>query len=115
MEDRPGLGLMDLLQASDAVIGDLSSVMVESLLLDRPLVFGVDEPTLDVLTSGRPIGGIVQGSITIRSGLRDIDRRLDAAVDYGVDSMLWAQAKEQLFFHADGTAARHIAQFVHTL
>ena len=54
LDDSPGRGLLDLLAAADVVVGDLSSVMLEAVLLDKPLVFAVDEESTPILTGSTP-------------------------------------------------------------
>ncbi len=113
--DRQGLGLLDVLAAADAIVGDVSSVMIEALLLDKPLVFAVDDASKGMLTRDHPISRVVEKSAHLWPGTRDHAATLDAAVGAGIDSSVWEATKQQLFFHADGTSVQHIAEFVRTL
>lgn len=112
--DAPGLGLIDLMAAADAVIGDVSSVMLEALLLDKPLVFAGGDDALEIL-HGHPITQVVERSTVLRPGASAVDLALDSALTAGIDSLLWAETKRRLFYHADGTSVRHLADFIGSL
>ncbi len=114
LDDRPGRGLLDVMAAADAVIGELSSVMLEALLLDKPLVFALDDATDALLRGGHPIGDVVARAPSIRSG-GDLRDALDRALADGYDQDLWRDVTNRTFFHADGTSVRHLESFVRSL
>ena len=114
LDDAPGRGLLDVLAAADVVIGDVSSVMLEAILLDKPLVFVVDDSSIGMLTGEHPVSGVVDSSVLLRAD-DDLPSRLDAAVEGGIDSPAWQAAKERLFYHGDGTSVRHLQEFIESL
>jgi CDP-glycerol glycerophosphotransferase (TagB/SpsB family) len=115
LDDAPGRGLLDLLAAADVVVGDLSSVMLEAVILDKPLVFAVDQESAPLLTGEHPVSAVVAESTVLRPGATDIASSLAAAMSRGIDREVWARTTDELFFHADGTCVQHIAGFVRSL
>ena len=113
--DAPGLGLLDVLVGADAVIGELSSVMLEAILLDKPLLFAVDDDSLDILRGEHPLRAVVEHSTLVRQDFRDLGRTLHQAVDRGIDCGVWRNAADEMFYDADGTSVRHISDFVRSL
>jgi CDP-glycerol glycerophosphotransferase (TagB/SpsB family) len=109
------LGLLETLNASSLIIGDVSSVMLEAILLDKPLLFardpsGADEADLE------PIRTLVEaaGQITV-SGVDDLTTLLDTTMAKGIDVNVWQRTKDAMFFHHDGTSVAAIAAFVESL
>ncbi|MGC4110483.1 MAG: CDP-glycerol glycerophosphotransferase family protein [Nocardioides sp.] len=115
LTDTPGRSLLDLLAAADVVVGDLSSVMLEAILLRRPLVFAVCDESLGLLTGDHPFSAVVAESTLLRHGVTDLDRALDEAIVRGIDARVWEETAAQLFFHADGTCGQRMVEFVDSL
>jgi hypothetical protein len=113
--DAPGLGLLDILVGADAVIGELSSVMLEALLLDKPLLFAVDDDSLEILRGVPPLRAVVDHATLLRQDSPHVGQLLAQAIERGIDQGAWSRAMREMFYDADGTSVRHIAEFVRSL
>ena len=106
------VGLLETLDASSLIIGDVSSVMLEAILLDKPLLFardpgGADEDDL------RPIHELVERAGQIdASNVGALAQILDQTMRRGIDHDVWEQTKDAMFFHHDGTSVAAIKEFV---
>ncbi len=107
--------LLDILLASSVIMGDLSSVMLEALLLDKPLVF-VETDSSRNANSHNQLHEVQQFSQTIAADTVDsTDTIIQAALEKGVDTALWEQTKQNSFYDYDGSSAVHIATFLQSL
>ena len=111
------LSLTDVYTMSSAIIGDVSSVMLEAILTDKPLVFAYDTPAnRQNETDYQAIKEVVDFSQSITPenvpSLRDI---IHTALQNGVDDRAWSDTSRRTFFHNDGTSVQAIAGFVRSL
>lgn len=111
------LGLLDLYRISDAFIGDVSSVMLEAILTEKPLIFAYDsgEHRQDQ-TIYEQIHAVAKRSKSISpETIETLPKLLAAALAEGVDPAIWRQTLGDIFFHADGTSVSSIASFIRSL
>lgn len=113
------VGLKEIIDASSVIIGDVSSVMLEAILSNKPLVFAYDaDPKAAALQKGdyASIRGIVDYSEHLDiDNAKYVEGIIENAIKKGVDQRLWKTTSEQLFFHSDGTSTAAIETFVQSL
>lgn len=111
------LGLLDVYAASSAIIGDVSSVMLEAILTNKPLLFAYDtdqhkqkerdyEAIKEVVAYSQAITPLTK---------EDLPAVLYRALKNGVNGAIWEATQDQTFFHNDGTSIRAIAGFIRSL
>lgn len=113
----PGVGLVEIFDASSAIIGDVSSVMLEAVLTEKPLVFAYghnehkqsEEHYIAIKEIISCSGHIDSDNI---SALDDI---LTTSFKRGTSSKIWKQSMEYIFYNPSGTSVKAIADFVQTL
>lgn len=108
------INMLTLFNASSAIIGDVSSVMLEAILVDKPLIFagvtGREEMESKDLSS---IKELVEYSTRINVGNIDyLPNLLEGALVRGIDEDIWRTIKDRTFFHYDGTSVAAIADFI---
>lgn len=107
--------LLSLYKYADVIIGDMSSVMADAILADKPIVFayGGDENQQDKKLY-YPIREAQTTSFSISAGQGDcIDLVIDAARHKKyVKKIAYQSVKERLFFNLDGDSRQKIAQFI---
>lgn len=110
------LDLLALFGYSDAIIGDLSSVMLEAMLLKIPLIFAYGNGRHRQNKSNyMAIKDIVDYSESIDSPHHtEINEILQRSLDRGVDKSLWNNAKKRMFYSYEGQAAKMIAKTILT-
>jgi hypothetical protein len=107
--------LVDILDAASVIVGDMSSVMVESILLDKPLIFARDAQGRDAADLAA-IQDLVDYAGQIRvEDPGSIHEIIQATIERGIDAELWAATKERMFFNYDGTAVTAICDLVRSL
>jgi len=111
------LGLIDIFNASSAIIGDVSSVMLEAILTRKPLLFAYDTGSNKQSDSDYvSIKEVVEKSERIdMDTVADLPDILRHSVKNGVDQRLWTQVIDRNFYHADGTSVDAIKKFVQSL
>lgn len=107
--------LLSLYKHADVIIGDMSSVVADAILADKPLVFayGGEENQQDKQMY-HPIREAQTTSFSISSGQGDcIDLIIDAArhVKYA-RKVAYPRVKERLFFNLAGDSRASIARFI---
>lgn len=111
------LGLIDIFNASSAIIGDVSSVMLEAILTRKPLLFAYDtdsnkQPDSDYDS----IKEVVKKSERIdMDTVADLSGLIYRSLKNGVDQRLWTQVIDRNFYYADGTSVAAIETFVESL
>jgi CDP-glycerol glycerophosphotransferase (TagB/SpsB family) len=108
------LGLLDVLASSEVIIGDVSSVMLEAILLDIPLIFAFDEAEhRQTDTDYSLIKNIVSHSqkVDLQSA-HLLPAIIERALVAGVDQEVWNMTKDQVFYNHDGTS---VAAISHTI
>jgi len=112
--DTPGLGLIQLFSAADVVISDVSSVMLEAILLDVPLVFAYGHGRhRQQNTSYEPIKKITEYSMSLEEHNSTIPNKVIAeALIKNINPSLWSAAKNEVFFNSDGTSVKSIKEAI---
>lgn len=110
------INMLTLFNASSAIIGDVSSVMLEAILVDKPLIFagvtGREELEQKDLSS---IQELVEYSTRINvSNIDRLENLLDNSLARGIDNPIWTMIKDRVFFHHDGTSVDSIVKFIET-
>lgn len=103
------IGLVDILKASSLIIGDVSSVMLEAILIRKPLIFAYD--TDDHIQSDNDyssIMDIVNYSQKITPQLSDIEFIINKAAEEGIDDNLWTEVIKNNFFNYSGDSVKNI-------
>lgn len=111
------LGLLDVFAISSAIIGDISSVMLEAILLDKPLLFAYDKSEYaQGQQDYQAIADVAQYSQAITPGTTpQLPTIIQTALQRGIDPIVWSQTKDAMFFHHDGTSIKTITTFVKSL
>jgi CDP-glycerol glycerophosphotransferase (TagB/SpsB family) len=113
-----GVGLVEIFDASSAIIGDVSSVMLEAILTEKPLIFaygnGDHQQSDEEYTA---ITDIVAASnkLTSTAAATRLDYIMRGALAGGTNHTVWQKAINRTFFHADGTSVAAIEAFVRSL
>jgi CDP-glycerol glycerophosphotransferase (TagB/SpsB family) len=107
------LSLEELMSGASIIAGDVSSVMLEAILLNKPLIF----MSLGAQHDGsyEPIRSIVDFSVKIESSDTNITTVLQRAILKGVDKQLWREAQRNNFFNFEGDSTKKIAAFISKL
>lgn len=104
-------------EASSIIIGDISSVMLEAILIDKPLLFAYD-------TGGHQqsekdtesIKDVVDYSARIDiESVRSLPYIIENSLARGIETSIWKETKEYTFFHHDGDSVASIASFIKKL
>lgn len=110
-------GLVELFNASSAIIGDVSSVTLEAILTEKPLVFayGADEHSHGA-NEYRAIQEIVSMSQIINpENARSITKILDTSLKNKINVKVWSTVIKRTFYHSNGTSVASIASFIKSL
>lgn len=111
-----GVGLTETFDASSAIIGDISSVMLEALLVEKPLIFASHDSNMQDPREYAAISDVVAHSQTITSdNAGDIPEIVERAIANGIDKKVWKDTENNTFFHNDGTSVASIAAFIRSL
>lgn len=109
------VGLLNVFAASSIIIGDVSSVMLEAVLTEKPLIFafGGDEHAQKA-SNYEAIQSVVDASAKITptsiSTLPDL-----LASTPVIDTTIWQKTSANTFFHAHGDSVQSIDSFVTSL
>lgn len=108
------IDMLSLFNASSAIIGDVSSVMLEAILVDKPLIFagvtGREELESKDLSS---IKELVDYSTRLNvNNIAYLKNLLESALIRDIDPDIWHATKERVFFHYDGTSVDSISSFI---
>jgi CDP-glycerol glycerophosphotransferase (TagB/SpsB family) len=108
------LGLLEILSASSAIIGDVSSVMLEAILLEKPLIFAYDSGEHKQSDGDyRAIGEVIAHSQKIDAqNIGSLGKILETSLKNGVNASAWHEVEIRNFFHCAGGSAAAIARFV---
>lgn len=108
------LGLIDIFNACSAIIGDVSSVMLEAIFIEKPLLFAYeDSQSQQFFRDCALILNVVKHSQIITSkDPENIKRLVDDALASGIKKNVWVEVQRNNFFHFDGRSTNAIADFV---
>lgn len=107
--------LLDVYAASSVIIGDVSSVMLEAILLDKPLVFARPDSSSNV-EPHKQLDNIQAYCETVSvDNVVGIDMIISNALHKDIDRHIWSVSKDTCFFDHDGTSVEKIARFIHSL
>lgn len=105
--------LTDLLISSDAIIIDRSSVALEALLTDTPIIFAYDSSSQEETSDYESIQEIVDYSQEILLGDKErVNKTIESAVCNGIDQALWNDVRSRVWFQPAGGATDAIKAFV---
>lgn len=107
-------GLVEILDASSVIIGDVSSVMLEAILTDKPLIFAYDTDEHKQLEAEyESISEIVSccQSITLNN-VKRMEDILTVSLHRSINSALWDSIKSKVFFHYKGDSIETIEKFI---
>lgn len=113
----PGLGLLEIFLASSVIIGDVSSVMAEAILLEKPLLFAYGtgsnvQPSADYDS----IREVVNQSLKIDGdNTGRLAPLLKGALSAKVDKGVWESTADTLFFDTKNDSTKHIVNFIQSL
>lgn len=113
----PEIDLVDIFNASSIIIGDVSSVMLEALLLNKPLIFayanGKHRQNIQDYAS---IADVVSVSQSVdNTNVTLLPEIINKSLDDGVDKAIWRKAKDRNFYFHDGNSVQHISAFISNL
>ncbi len=108
------ISLIDLMCGSDLIIGDVSSVMLEAIVAEKPLVFAFGAGTHRQHESDyEAISNIVSVSSQIDAeSAATINEKVQHSLATSIDTLLWRKAEAKLFYAIDGTATDGIISFI---
>lgn len=111
------IDIVDILNASSVVIGDVSSVMLEAILTKKPLIFAYDIDTNRQLNSEyKSISGVVEQSQSIQvDNAVDIDSIISTAIETGVDDKVWEKSISYNFFNPNGDSVDSIIAAINSV
>lgn len=111
------ISIIDMFNASSAIIGDVSSVMLEAILTKKPLIFAYDTSKHKQSASEyEAIEAVVSSSQSIYPDTKqNVGTILDMSIKNDVTSDIWEKTIDDNFFHAHGDSVRTIAHFVKSL
>ncbi len=112
--NKLGISLEDIYAISDVIIGDVSSVMFEAILLKKPLLFAYgsgthrqDESTYDAIST------IVSNSGEINEkNVGRISSIISESVSNKIDNKIWDKTIGETFFLCGGKCTEKIAELV---
>lgn len=108
------IDMLALFNASSAIIGDVSSVMLEAILVDKPLIFaqvtGREEQEEKDLESIKEL--VQYAGILDADTVRDLPFMLENVLSRGINEEIWSMIKARTFFHYDGTSVQSIGDFI---
>lgn len=108
--------ITQLVVASDVIIVDRSSIALEAILTNIPLVFAYDTPEPISTKDYESISDIVRYSPSLSlNNIRNINNILNMAIKKGVDKKIWNEVRHQVWFQSNGGATKSIAQLVQSL
>lgn len=113
-----GVGLVEIFDACSAIIGDVSSVMLEAILAEKPLIFAYGSSQYRQSDEGYvAIADVIERSknITYETVATSIDSILRQVIEGTVNRAIWRQTIDRTFFHADSTSVSAIAAFIRSL
>jgi CDP-glycerol glycerophosphotransferase (TagB/SpsB family) len=113
--DQSHPSLLDVYMASSVIIGDLSSVMLEAILLDKPLVFAKPDTSSNVNLHNQLQDIQTYCAAITPENVDDISQVISETIQKGIDTQTWNASKERSFFNYDGTSVQRIKDFLNTL
>lgn len=109
------ISISEMLGVSDAIIGDYSSVVLESILLDKPLLFAQNDTSRQA-SKYSLINEVYTYSEKITpKNVGDLPNILASSIKTGINKKVWDKSKTNLFFNYSGDSAKTIASFIRNL
>lgn len=113
-----GLGLIPLLLGSDALILDISSILVDALLTNKPILFAQGGNLIQSWIgswSYRPIQELYQESVklTIKNA-KEINPLIRESLKQDRSNVSLERVKKSLFYNLDGKATQGIVRFANS-
>lgn len=108
------ISLIDIFAASSLIIGDMSSVMLEAILIDKPLLF-IGTAQKDKY-SHKQISSIIEYSEKITDkNIRQVNTLIERAIKAGIDTKIWETAKQECFYNYKNDSVQAIVKFIKSL
>ncbi|HEY0965191.1 MAG TPA: CDP-glycerol glycerophosphotransferase family protein, partial [Candidatus Saccharimonadales bacterium] len=105
--------LTDLLVSSDATIIDRSSIALEALLTDTPIVFAYDSSKQEETSDYESIKEIVDYSQKILLGDKArVNETIKSAIYDGIKPAIWNNVRKRVWFQPNGGATEAIKTFI---
>lgn len=113
----PSLTLPAILGVSDLLLGDVSSMVLEELLMDKPMIFCYDVGEHRQSDSDyKNIREVVDWSEHIDMDNADKTNKIFArALKKGINPKIWKKAKDDNFYDHNGTSVQAMAKFISSL
>jgi len=113
----PALGLIEIFKASSAIIGDMSSVMLEAILVNKPLIFAYDQGDhRQDENSYELIKQVVERSQKVDlTNAAKLAAIIEQALAAGTDKAAWRETAAQMFYSVQGNSVSSISDFIKTL
>lgn len=109
------ISIQEQLEASSLLIGDLSSVVLEWILTDKPLIF-LYEQDADYRKNLESIRELVNYSLCINEqNMVDLPELLTKAINAGIDTEVWEKTKQHAFYGYRGDSAQSIVRCLNSL
>ena len=114
LSEHQNLGLVELFAIADVIISDVSSVMLEAILLDTPLIFayghGRHRQADSVYEPISELTGFCERLDETNSSYPN--QSIQTAIETGIRPALWQKTRNNVFFDPDGTSVASIAQVI---
>lgn len=111
--DGQGVGLLEIMAASSVILGDLSSVMLEAVLLDTPLLF-VETKQSNESMRNEQINEIYEMFPRLTSKtIGELNEIISSSINCGIDEAIWERVKNRAFYDPRGGSTKRIVDFVH--
>ena len=108
--------LTHLLVASDVIIIDRSSIALEALLTDTPLIFAYDTPKPQDTADYDSIAEVVEYSQKLAQGdSKQANQIIGAALANGINPKIWHKVRQRVWFQPNGGATEAVVRFIKSL
>ena len=108
--------LDDILQISSVIIGDTSSVMLEAILLNKPLIFAETSDPAQSNLDYDSIQEIVEYSEAINmANAKKVQDIVGIALDKGIDKNIWEVVKQRAFYCCKNDCIDKIIKFLDSI
>lgn len=116
IDTSSNISLAHLLIASDVIVVDRSSIVLEALLTDTPLVFAYDTYEPVATSDYESIADVVTYSQKLTRGSNaHTNEILHTALHKGVNKTIWNNTRQTVWFHHKDSAVKAIVRFIKSL
>lgn len=105
--------LVDILNASSVIIGDASSVTLEAILTQKPIIFAHDKPNGKGLNIYKSIKSIIDVSEEVNSdNAIELPEIINRSLNRNIDKNIWLEAISLNFYNSDGNSVSEIKKSI---